>query len=97
MEKQWQIKMPYTDRDVVIGMADTDLSVEITDKRYTVVVARRRESAMADRFYSVDADIAAEGLSYRLLYLFYDEGGKELAKVGEALAAAKDILAGQLQ
>ena len=80
MEKQWQIKMPYTDRDVVIGMADTDLSVEIKDERYTVVVARRREAALAEHFYSVDADIVAEGLSYRLLYIFCDESGKELAK-----------------
>ena len=80
MQNEWKIKMPYTDRDVVIGMADTDLSVEIKDERYTVVVARRREAALAEHFYSVDADIVAEGLSYRLLYIFCDESGKELAK-----------------
>ena len=79
MQAEWSIKLPYTDRAVEIT-AGGGLSVKIADERYTVVVARRRESAMADRFYSVDADIAAEGLSYRLLYLFYDENGKELAK-----------------
>ena len=79
MEK-WHIKMPYTDRDAVIGMEDTDLSVKIMDERYTVVVARCRMGAMGDRFYTLRAMVVSSGLSYRLLYIFHDADGRELAK-----------------
>ena len=80
MEKQWQIKMPYTDRDVAIEGQDTALSVTVKDERYTVVVAKYRMDAEGDRFYTLSASVESAGLAYRLLYVFYDADGKELAK-----------------
>ena len=62
MQNEWRIKMPYTDRDAVIGTADTDLSVEIKDERYTVVVARYRMAAVGDRFYTLSAAVGMEAL-----------------------------------
>ncbi len=80
MQNEWRIAMPYTDRDVVIEMADTDLSVEIKEERYTVVVARYRMAATGDRFYALSSTVESRGLAYRLLYIFYGADGRELAK-----------------
>ena len=80
MQNEWRIKMPYTDRDAVTGTVGTDFSVEIKDERYTVVVARYRMAAVGDRFYTLSAAVEAQGLAYRLLYIFYDADGRELAK-----------------
>jgi hypothetical protein len=54
--------------------------VSIADDRYTVVVLRQPLAAAPEHFYSLKADAYAEGLSYRLLYIFRDEKGAELAK-----------------
>ena len=75
----WKIKMPYTDRILSIEGEDS-LSVNINDDRYTVVVCRKRAEALPLHFYTLSAETNAEGLSYRLLYIFYDGNGKELAK-----------------
>ena len=75
----WKVKMPYKDRTISIE-GDNSLSVRIDDDRYTVVVCRKRMEALPARFYTLSADARAEGLSYRFLYIFYDEAGKELAK-----------------
>ena len=78
--EQWKIKMPYRDRDVTIGMQDADLSVDIKDERYTVVVARYRMGAAGNHFYSLDTVAETKDLLYRFLYIFYDAENKELAK-----------------
>lgn len=78
--EQWKIKMPYRDRDVTIGMQDTDLSVDIKDERYTVIVARYRMGAVGNHFYSLDTVAETKDLLYRFLYIFYDAENKELAK-----------------
>ena len=80
MERNWNIRMPYRDRDVAIETTDTSITVDIRDARYTVVVARLSLDAVGDRFYTLSASVEATGLSFRPLYLFRDAEGRELAK-----------------
>lgn len=72
--------MPYVDRSVTVEGDAATLSVKIADERYTVVVLRREMPALPEHFYTLTAKAEAMGLYYRLLYIFRDDAGRELAK-----------------
>lgn len=77
----WSVKMAYEDRKVTVEGSDTGLSVEIEDSRYTVVTCLYRiDSIQPEHFYAFHASAGSRDVQYKLLYIWRDAEGNELAK-----------------
>lgn len=77
----WKIQMAYPDRQVETQGDSDSLSVTVADDRYTVVKCLRRfEDIQPDHFYQVKGHIRCQDMGYKLMYIFYDAQGTELAK-----------------
>lgn len=77
----WSVCLTYPDRKVFTEGNDTSLTVEIVDDRYTVVKCLyRMENILPEHFYAFHAGAGAQNVRYKLLYIWLDAEGKELAK-----------------
>lgn len=77
----WSVQLTYADRKVVTEGSDTALTVKIEDDRYTVVKCLyRMENILPEHFYAFHAGAGAQRVNYKLLYIWLDAEGKELAK-----------------
>lgn len=79
---QWKITSPYPDRETSVLQEQGNLSVTLSDTRYSVVRAEFLLSDIRPRwYYRLSFDFSAEGLQWRLFVTFRDAAGKELSKL----------------
>jgi len=77
----WSVQLTYADRKVTTEGCDTALTVSIEDARYTVVKCLYRiDPVQPDHFYAFHAAVGSRDVNYKLLYIWRDAAGKELAK-----------------
>lgn len=77
----WSVLLTYPDRKVRTEGTDSSLTIQIEDHRYTVVKCLYRvENILEDHFYAFHASVANRDVFYKLLYIWYNAQGTELAK-----------------
>ena len=91
----WSVQLTYPDRKVVTEGTDSGLTVKIEDDRYTVVKCLYPvKEIKGDHFYAFHGTAASQLVNYKLLYIWRNAEGQELAKgyflPGKKLASPKD-------
>lgn len=77
----WSVQLAYPDRKITAEGTQTSLSVTVDDSRYTVVKCLLRiDGILPEHFYAFHAAAGSRGVNYKLLYIWHDAQGKELAK-----------------
>ena len=77
----WSVHLTYPDRKVLTEGSETGLSVTVEDSRYTVVKCLLRvDGIQPEHFYAFHAAAGCRNVNYKLLYIWRDVQGKELAK-----------------
>ena len=92
----WSVALTYPDRNVSVDGTANELAVTIADSRYTVVKCLLRiDQVKPDHFYAFHGAAGSRDVNYKLLYIWHNAEGKELAKgyfmPGKLLATPADI------
>ena len=77
----WSVQLAYPDRSVITESSNSGLTVKIEDDRYTVVKCLYPiKEIKRNYFYAFHGTVASQRVNYKLLYIWRDADGQELAK-----------------